>query len=539
MANMICWKTQFFSFWTRYKAVLLILSWHTANNLIYYILFEPSSAIEIMNSFNASVLLGIETIIAILSPLAGYVADTKYGQYKVLRVSTQFMIAFESFILLLCVVLSSIVNTTDYKFYILASLISVSVISYWVGRVFFITNIIQFGIEQLRDEPTIKSDCYLIMVLFVEKLTELVVKTCKISFDSTLAIHKSTVFISNRIIIGFDVGFSISVVFSVIILFVVEKYSFIFQHHISNRNPYKLVYGVIHFAIKHKKPISRSAFTYCDDERPSRLDFGKQRYGGPFTTEQVEDVKVMINIVKVLITLSPFFLLELTGNTELLYYRSHANSNFLHTLIIKNSILSPLIVIIFILFFLFSIRKCISKYSPTSLKRIGISLILVTLIQFIMIACGIISRDEHYSLRDTCLIVNISSIDNLNVTTPEFLLPAFLQVCLAFSQLLFYIAVWQFICCQSPRYMKGLLFGLYYFTKAVFRLISTALLYFSIGSKYKTNFGCIFDYLIIYLIIGVITLILFMITAHRYRYRKREDICNVYQYAEDYYTFHE
>ncbi len=63
----------------------------------------------------------------------------------------------------------------------------------------------------------------------------------------------------------------------------------------SKENPYKLVYGVISFAIKHKKPIRRSAFTYCDDERPSRLDFAKQIYGGLFTTEQVEDVKVMIN----------------------------------------------------------------------------------------------------------------------------------------------------------------------------------------------------------------------------------------------------
>ncbi len=111
-----------------------------------------------------------------------------------------------------------------------------------------------------------------------------------------------------------------------------------------------------------------------------------------------------------------------------------------------------------------------------------------------------------------------------------------LQVCLAFSKLLFYIAVWQLICCQSPRYMKGLMFGLYYFIKAVFQLISTVLLYSSLKSHKKVTFGCSFDYLIVYLIIGVITLIFFMIIAHRYRYRKREDICNVYQYAEDYYT---
>ena len=41
-------------------------------------------------------------------------------------------------------------------------------------------------------------------------------------------------------------------------------------------------------------PRQRSAFTYCEDTIPSRIDFGKSKYGGPFTTEQVEDVKTLL-----------------------------------------------------------------------------------------------------------------------------------------------------------------------------------------------------------------------------------------------------
>ncbi len=390
------------------------------NNLMYNSLLQPSYAINILNSSMASVLLAIEATISILSPLAGYIADIKYGQYKVLKVSSQFMIAFEFFILVVWILLSSIVNTIDYKLYLLVSSMLISIVSYWVARVFFITNIIQFGIEQLRDEPTIKSDYYLTMVLFVQKLAELVIKTCKSSFNFKWLLRGSYVPIDIKTIIFLHVCFSISVVCSVIILFIVERYSSIFEHHNTKGNPYKLVYGVIHFAIKHKKPIRRSAFTYCDDERPSRLDFGKQRYGGPFTTEQVEDVKVMINIVKVLITLSPFFLLELTGNTELVHYRSYVSSNLFLGVIIKNSILSPLIVTVFIAFFLLIIRKCVFKYAPSILKRIGASLMIVLFTQLIMIVCGIISRKQHYSLKGTCLIVNISSIDNLDVSIPEY-----------------------------------------------------------------------------------------------------------------------
>ena len=60
------------------------------------------------------------------------------------------------------------------------------------------------------------------------------------------------------------------------------------------QNPFKLVYSVVRYAIKHKHPECRSAFTYYEDEAPSRMDFGKSKYGGLFTTEQVEDVKTFL-----------------------------------------------------------------------------------------------------------------------------------------------------------------------------------------------------------------------------------------------------
>ena len=74
-------------------------------------------------------------------------------------------------------------------------------------------------------------------------------------------------------------------------------------------NPYRLVYRVIKFASQHKVPLRRSAFTYCEDELPSRLDLGKSKYGGPFTTQQVEDVKAFLGILKILVAVGPAFFL--------------------------------------------------------------------------------------------------------------------------------------------------------------------------------------------------------------------------------------
>ncbi len=58
----------------------------------------------------------------------------------------------------------------------------------------------------------------------------------------------------------------------------------------------KTIYRVLKFAAKHKTPIYRSALTYWEEDVPSRLDLGKTKYGGPFTTEQVEDVKTFLRI---------------------------------------------------------------------------------------------------------------------------------------------------------------------------------------------------------------------------------------------------
>ena len=58
-----------------------------------------------------------------------------------------------------------------------------------------------------------------------------------------------------------------------------------------NHNPYFLVYHVVKFAVKHKHPIQQSALTYLEDKLPSRIDLGKSKYGGPFTSEEIENVK--------------------------------------------------------------------------------------------------------------------------------------------------------------------------------------------------------------------------------------------------------
>ena len=89
-----------------------------------------------------------------------------------------------------------------------------------------------------------------------------------------------------------------------------------------SKNPYKLVFKVLKFAKDHTNPICHSAFTYREDELPSRLDLGKEKYGGPFTTEQVEDVKTFVGILGVLLTTGPLFAVDIAVNEMLPHYNN-------------------------------------------------------------------------------------------------------------------------------------------------------------------------------------------------------------------------
>ena len=66
-------------------------------------------------------------------------------------------------------------------------------------------------------------------------------------------------------------------------------------------NPIKLIVKVLNYARKNKYPRNRSALTYWENDYPSRLDLGKEKYGGPFSEEEVEDVKTVMRLLPLLI----------------------------------------------------------------------------------------------------------------------------------------------------------------------------------------------------------------------------------------------
>ena len=84
-------------------------------------------------------------------------------------------------------------------------------------------------------------------------------------------------------------------------------YSFVDKKYLvidrTGQHPLKLIYTVLKYSWKHKVPERRSAFTYWEEHIPARIDLGKSKYGGPFTTEEVEDTKTFLRILLLLLSL--------------------------------------------------------------------------------------------------------------------------------------------------------------------------------------------------------------------------------------------
>ena len=85
----------------------------------------------------------------------------------------------------------------------------------------------------------------------------------------------------NLEIIG--VSAAVATVFVSVVLLIVSLYVFRckkaeFLLQPAGVNPYKLVYKITHFARLHKFPLRRSAFTFCTEELPSRMDVGKRKF---------------------------------------------------------------------------------------------------------------------------------------------------------------------------------------------------------------------------------------------------------------------
>ena len=163
----------------------------------------------------------------------------------------------------------------------------------------------------------------------------------------------------------------------------------------------------------------------------------------------------------------------------------------------------------------------------------GLGMILVVLSLIVSFTMDTVAhRTSETNSTELCLLVPSTAISQpLSLLTVQLTLSAL-------CRMLIYTAVFEFICSQSPHSMKGLLIGLLFAIKGLYNILATLFvgLWLIMYSYHPIeDLSCGFYYYLVNIVVGLIAVAVYVCVAKRYRYRERDEICNIRRYAEDYY----
>ncbi len=315
---------------------------------------------------------GVLLLLSILTvPLTGWLADAKFGNYKVVRFGVWLLFLATVFNCFYHLIAPFVGNAL-----VLRSFVFVIYSLFLVGGVGCSLVLFQLGMDQMPDasSSSISSfitwfvcsgvlGAYLSNVLYTLKVDCLDV-SLRTNYQQVwsllLVLSLSCVLISD---------------------FCLSKNWLIIEP--KSPNSLKTIYQVLKFAAKHKAPLNRSALTYWEEDIPSRMDLGKSRYGGPFTTEQVEDVKTMFRIFLVSLSITVIGL-SISFYPDVVLIPSGLNLCSAH-IVRFFSYSEALCFILWTLFHEFLIFPLLRDRLPSILKRIGIASFLSALCEFDML----------------------------------------------------------------------------------------------------------------------------------------------------------
>ena len=235
----------------------------------------------------------VRSIPQLLYPLMGWLADVHFGRFKVIRTSL-WLLLIGYCLIFVTFLIKYFFETETGKYIVHAAIFPLSFLIINTGLAAFQANIIPFGLDQMPEASTEELSAFIhwyygsrnimagITPLFACFVTNFNLTTMTISLCEVACIILA------------------------LLLFYYLKHILIIEP--KSVNPFKLVYSVLRFAAKHKVPLFRSAFTYWEDNIPARIDLGKKKYGGPFSNEEVEDVKTFIKTMGVLFVISVFMM---------------------------------------------------------------------------------------------------------------------------------------------------------------------------------------------------------------------------------------
>ena len=485
------------------KGAYLVLIWTLfifTLSISLFILMRNTAILTVNRSIESCI-----PIVALLvsTPLSGWLADAKFGNYKVFR--------FGAVLLFISMVLNCLFLTIEASVSEASNVLKL--INMCLTRNVFIVSIcacfvtaLPLGLDQMPDASTSSITSYISWFVCAIFVAELVGTT----------LHHRLLRCFNGADYTLELALLLAICMGVVLssIFLANPKWLIIEP--KSPQSFKTIYQVLKFAAKHKAPLNRSAFTYWEDGIPSRIDLGKSKYGGPFTTEQVENVKTILRLLTItlpfsLILFSFFFagqifdLIEpktlpgLTScETHLIYkYSTHYSGYGLFGTVVYEFLVYP----------------TIGNRIPSTLKRIDFVSLIMTLVSLVCFALK---------------LAQVLSYSSENTTNWIILVIANLATGILGQVLL--TSVLEFMCAQSPYHMRGLLLSL-----EVSVIVLSNILGWTIWSHMSPKQLSSLVLFSVKAFICLIAFLLFCVVARWYKRRVRDDEYSTQQVVEEVY----
>ena len=505
------------------KAMFIVISWSLCASVMAEFLlngyFDKYSS-EGFFAWHAAMIV----ISGIILPVAGWISDTYIMRYKVIKLSLLTM-WLGSIGYALCKIMYYYGFHSHLFIFMSEGFNTLNVISF----IIFEANIFQFSFDQISDFSSDEAIFFIRIYLWVN----------------------SFIFVIHNLLNCFDYEALLILLIPVVLTLCVCS-DFLCNKALVKEppmhNPLKLIYQVLNYAMKNKKPRIRSAFTYWDDKPYSRIDLAKIKYGGPFTTEKVEDVKTFFRILGVIYVYTFFIGIGIMSYNRYLcifdarYYKpavEHIDICYKWWVVSR---IGLIIIVIGYPFYSIALHPLLSRlFKLTILSRgaLGMSLIIASLLALTtMEFMEELQHGNQNTTEQACLLEKpiTEIINHRNTINYWIILPG---VTFIHGMYVIIVAGLEFLCAQTPYGMKGLVLSCTYSILGVNYLLGSATI--TTIAKELTKIkeitvGCLFVFLLCSILLAVTLFVIFLVVKYKYKLRLREDHPPSLQYfAERYY----
>ena len=483
----------------------------------------------------------IYVLIFLLYPLAGFLGDMYCGRSRIILVSLMLIVAALCMVFVVCevfVFMGFRVNNILLETKSLVPFGIIVVVAY-IGLAGFQANVLQFAVDQLQDAPSGQVSAMIRWYFWCFGISYSVATS--VIFWLTIC---SNNYLAQLVLIWVGVVFGCALV-----LFRVthNAHRSVVDINIqSHKNPYKMVCAILSFARKHSHPLRRSSLLYWSDESASRIDFAKEKYGGPFSSEEVEDVKTFFRMLLIIVAMGVYFLAQVPAGVSLSALLFHIDSQDMkhqyshcteHNPAIIREFATVLLIVLMALIFEFIVHPLMSAVFPKALNSYAIGLLLLVANIIMNLIVDAIKHATYKQGEIECMFTF-----NESNSTFEWQLNLGISISGVLNFMAFMltsVSGLQFIVAQAPHSMKGILIGLYYFSAGLFTMLGAFLVlpfYFPFQNTTTRLVNCGFDYYLTNTVIAAVGLLVYVAVVRGYKYRQRYSFNAVSQLSFGYYT---